>query len=77
MPRGRRESALVTLVNELDGLDSKRRKLVAKIQEAAGALEAGPATGAAAGRRGRSSAGVQVEQDSAGENLSRSKGPLG
>lgn len=53
MPRGRRESALVTLVNQLDALDSKRRKLVAKIQAAAGALETGPATGAPTGRRGR------------------------
>ena len=41
MPRGRRESALVTLVNQLDALDARRRKLVAEIQHAASGLSGG------------------------------------
>jgi hypothetical protein len=41
VPRGRRESALITLVNQLDALDTKRRKLVAEIQHAVSGLSAG------------------------------------
>jgi hypothetical protein len=38
VPRGRRESALITLVSQLDALDTRRRKLVAEIQHAASGL---------------------------------------
>jgi hypothetical protein len=51
MPRGRRETTLITLVNQLDELDGIRRRLVAKIQAAAGNLQGGAAP--AAGRKGK------------------------
>jgi len=52
VPRGHREGELITLVNQLDALDTKRRTLVARIQRAAANLESG-AGPIAAGRKGR------------------------
>jgi hypothetical protein len=49
MPTGRRETALITLVNQLDALDAKRRALVAEIQKAAGELGSGVSVPAARG----------------------------
>lgn len=41
MLRGRRENTLVTLVNQLDALDAKRRHVVAQIQKAVANLGVG------------------------------------
>jgi hypothetical protein len=49
VPRGRRESALITLVSQLDALDTRRRKLVAEIQHAASGLSGGPLTSVSSG----------------------------
>jgi hypothetical protein len=53
VPRGRRESALISLVNELDALDTRRRKLVAEIQHAAGGLSGGSLASVTASRKSK------------------------
>ena len=53
MPRGRREAALVTLVSQLDALDTKRRKLVAEIQRAANGLSVGSWASESTNRKGK------------------------
>ena len=53
MPRGRRESALITLVNELDALDARRRKLVAAIQHAVTGLSGGSSASVSPSRRSK------------------------
>jgi hypothetical protein len=50
VPRGRRESALITLVSQLDTLDTRRRKLVAEIQRAASGLSGGSLVSVSTGR---------------------------
>jgi hypothetical protein len=52
MLRGRRETTLVRLVNQLDALDAKRRQVVAHIQQAVAGLGVGDT------RRGRISSGA-------------------
>jgi len=56
MATGRRESTLISLVNQLDALDAKRRALVAQIQAAAsrlGSTESAAPAAATGGRGGR------------------------
>lgn len=43
MARGKRETTLIVLANELDALDEKRRQLITRIQAAADDLGSGAA----------------------------------
>ncbi len=67
MPKGHRETALIDLVKKLDELDSKRRKLVAQIQQAATGLQSGgftiPATRGRSGRVRRRRKGFKMSAE--------------
>jgi hypothetical protein len=63
MATGRRETALITLVQQLDALDAKRRELVAQIQAAAGSLGSTEATGVSSPNKGGRRAGFKLSAE--------------
>jgi hypothetical protein len=63
MPRGRRETTLITLVNQLDALDAKRRKLVTEIQHAAGNLQGAAAPAATRRTKGGRRKGFKMSAE--------------